>query len=93
MKAIRFLILISFLALLIAPVAAVQADGGSPWSEILNPDGTIQTFSGCYRFHLARPDIQAVPPFMPLAIQSATVNSVANNSDQAALLKQACAGQ
>jgi hypothetical protein len=55
--------------------------------------GVTQTFSGCYRFHLARPDIQAVPPFMPLAIQSATVNSVANNADQAALLKQACAGQ
>jgi hypothetical protein len=55
--------------------------------------GATQTFSGCYRFHLAQPDLQAVPPFMPLAIQSATVNSVANNADQAALLKQACAGQ
>ena len=52
-----------------------------------------QTFSGCYRFHLARPDIQGVPPFMPLAIMSATVNSAANNADQAALLKQACAWQ
>ena len=52
--------------------------------------GATQTFSGCY---LSRPDILAVPPFMPLAIQSATVNLVANNADQAAQLKQACAGQ
>ncbi len=52
--------------------------------------GATQTFSGCYRFHLARPDIQGVPPFLPLAIQSATVNSAANNADPATLLKQAC---
>ena len=42
MKAMRFLFLIAFLAFLVAPVAAVRADSGSPWSEILNPDGTIQ---------------------------------------------------
>ena len=41
MKAMRFLFLIAFLAFLVAPVAAVKADGGSPWSEILNPDGTL----------------------------------------------------
>ena len=41
MKAMRFLFLIAFLAFLVAPVAAVRADPGSPWSEILNPDGTI----------------------------------------------------
>jgi hypothetical protein len=42
MKSIHLLILITLIAFLIAPVATVQADDGSPWSEILNPDGTIQ---------------------------------------------------
>ena len=42
MKAMRLLFLIAFLAFLVAPFAAVRADPGSPWSEILNPDGTIQ---------------------------------------------------
>ena len=42
MKAIRILFLITFFTSLIAPVAEVRADDGSPWSEILNPDGTIQ---------------------------------------------------
>ncbi|MGZ6347757.1 MAG: hypothetical protein ACXWNC_09365 [Anaerolineales bacterium] len=42
MKAIHLLFLITFLASFIAPVVAVRADDGSPWSEILNPDGTIQ---------------------------------------------------
>lgn len=55
--------------------------------------GAIQTFSGCYTLHLARPEIQGVPPFQPLAIQSATVNSAANSADHAALLKAACPAQ
>ena len=42
MNATRFLVLISILALLAAPAGIVRADGSSPWSEILNPDGTIQ---------------------------------------------------
>ena len=41
MKAIRILILIPFLVLHMVPFAAVHADGDSPWSEVLNPDGTV----------------------------------------------------
>ncbi len=55
--------------------------------------GATQTFAGCYTFHLARPEIQGVPPFMPLAIQSATVKSAANSADHATLLKNACPAQ
>ena len=52
-----------------------------------------QTYAGCYKFHLARPEIQGVPPFLPLAIASATVKTAANNADKTTLLQQACAGQ
>jgi len=53
--------------------------------------GETQTFAGCYRLHLASPQIQAEPPFRPLAIMSATVSQAANNADTAALLNQSCA--
>jgi len=52
--------------------------------------GVLQTFAGCYKLHLANPQIQAEPPFMPLAVQSAVVKQVANNADASALLSQAC---
>lgn len=42
MKTIRFLLLISFLAALVVPTQAAQADeGDSPWGDFLNPDGSI----------------------------------------------------
>ena len=52
--------------------------------------GALQTFAGCYKLHLANPEIQAVLPFRPLAIQSAVVKQAANNADTAVLLGQAC---
>lgn len=55
--------------------------------------GATQTFSACYILHLSRPEIQGVPPFQPLAIQSATAKQVSNGSDTDDLLGQACAGQ
>jgi len=55
--------------------------------------GVTQTFSACYILHLSRPEIQGVPPFQPLAIQSATAKLVSNGSDTTTLLKQACANQ
>jgi hypothetical protein len=53
--------------------------------------GATQTYVGCYRMHLGRPEIQGVPPFMPLAIESASVKQVANNADTQSLMAGACA--
>ncbi len=55
--------------------------------------GATRTFSACYILHLARPEIQGVPPFQPLAIRSATAKQVSNGSDPTTLLGQACANQ
>ena len=52
-----------------------------------------QVFVGCYVLHLSSPGAQGVPPFQPLAIQSATVQQVANNADINALLQTACPQQ
>jgi len=56
-------------------------------------NGTTQTFVGCYTLHLANPGVQAVPPFQPMGIRSATVQPVSNNADTAALMSQACPQQ
>lgn len=53
-------------------------------------DGATQTFAGCYQLHLARPRIQAAPPFQPLAIERADVRQVSNGGDPSALAAQAC---
>ncbi len=53
-------------------------------------DGTTQTFVGCYVLHLSNPDIQAAPPFQPLAIDSAHVEEVANDADTNTLLSEVC---
>ena len=42
MKTIRFVVLISLFACLVAPLRIAQAAGDSPWSEILNPDGSVK---------------------------------------------------
>jgi hypothetical protein len=55
--------------------------------------GATQIFSACYILHLSRPEIQGVPPFQPLAIQSATAKAANNGSDTDDLLRKACAGQ
>jgi hypothetical protein len=52
--------------------------------------GAAQTYAGCYKFHLANPQIQATPPFIPLSIMSAQVTQVANDADVQTLLSQAC---
>jgi hypothetical protein len=53
-------------------------------------DGTIQTFVGCYQLHLSNPDMQTVPPFQPMAIESANVKQVANDADTSPLMNQIC---
>jgi hypothetical protein len=49
-----------------------------------------QTFVGCYTLHLASPDIQAAPPYHPLAISAAKVQPVPANATTADLLTQVC---
>ena len=53
-------------------------------------DDSVQTFVGCYTLHLARPRLQAVPPFHPMGIQSASIDQVDNDADTDALMAQAC---
>jgi len=55
-------------------------------------DLSTQTFVGCYTLHLGRPQLQAVPPFQPLAIQRAGIQQVDNDADTAGLMAQACSG-
>ncbi len=62
------------------PVTLVASTGG----------GGRQTFVGCYRVHLANPDMQAAPPFMPAGIDWAQVRQVANGSDTAGAMAGAC---
>src|SRR5205807_10194686 len=55
-------------------------------------DGSSQTFVGCYTLHLARPQLQAVPPFHPLAIQRASIQQVEDSADTGGLMAQSCPG-
>jgi len=53
-------------------------------------DESSQTFVGCYTLHLARPQLQAVPPFHALAIQHASIQQVDDSADTAGLMAQSC---
>jgi hypothetical protein len=55
-----------------------------------NANNTTQSFVGCYRLHLARPDFQIIPPFHPMGIINATVSPVPNNANFASLMSGAC---
>ena len=74
--------------------------GGSPgagqlyWSVAavvlsMTTTGT-QAFVGCYTVHLARPEIQTAPPFKPIAIQAALLQSVATPAAARSALPSAC---
>lgn len=52
--------------------------------------GQSQTFVGCYTLHLSQPAIQDLPPYQPMAIQSANVKQLTNGSDAAAQMAIAC---
>jgi hypothetical protein len=54
-------------------------------------DGSIQTFVGCYTLHLGRPQLQAEPPFQPMAIQHASISLVNNDAPTSDLMTDACA--
>ena len=49
-----------------------------------------QSFVGCYTVHLARPEIQAAPPFKPMAIQTGQLQSVASAAAARSALPTAC---
>jgi hypothetical protein len=53
-------------------------------------DGSAQTFVGCYTLHLGRPQLQAVPPFQPMAIQHASISRVDNDVPTSDLMPRAC---
>ena len=47
-------------------------------------DGSTQTFAGCYTLHLARPQLQAVPPFRPMSIQHANIVQAGDEAEPSA---------
>ena len=47
-------------------------------------DGSVQMFTGCYRLHLARPQLQAVPPFRPMGVQHANIVQVDDEAQPSA---------
>ena len=49
-----------------------------------------QNFVGCYTVHLARPEIQASPPFKPIAIQAAQLSAVASAAAARSGLASVC---
>ncbi len=49
-----------------------------------------QRFVGCYTAHLARPELQAAPPFKPLSIQAGQLSAVATAAAARAALSTAC---
>jgi hypothetical protein len=49
-----------------------------------------QAFVGCYTVHLARPEIQAEPPFKPMAIQAGQLQSAATPAAARSGLTSAC---
>jgi hypothetical protein len=55
-----------------------------------NADGSTTIFSGCYKLHLASPNIQATPPFQPLGIQAARIAQAASGANPNDLLNSAC---
>jgi hypothetical protein len=52
-------------------------------------DGSLENFVGCYTLHLARPELQAIPPYRPLSIQHANIAAV-DGADAAGLMAQLC---
>ena len=71
-------------------VGAGQLYYSVPVTLTAHTSGGQQTFAGCYTLHLARPELQAVPPFHPLAIQSAHIAAVPAGGNPSALMQQAC---
>jgi hypothetical protein len=52
--------------------------------------GGSQTYVGCYTTHLGLPSAQAIPPFQPTAIESASVRRVPPGANTDKLLQDVC---
>jgi hypothetical protein len=48
------------------------------------------SFVGCYTVHLARPELQAAPPFKPMSIQTGQLSAVATAAAARSTLSTAC---
>ena len=48
------------------------------------------SFVGCYTVHLARPELQAAPPFKPMSIQTGQLSAVATAAAARSMLSTAC---
>jgi len=59
--------------------------------RVATTSGEQQTFIGCYNLHLSNPGIQSDPPYIPMGIRAAHVESVAVSADTTALMAIACA--
>src|SRR2546423_9133624 len=49
-----------------------------------------KSFVGCYTVHLARPELQAAPPFIPMSIQTGQLSSIATAAAARSTLATAC---
>lgn len=58
--------------------------------EALQGSGPKQIFGGCYRLHLASPAAQATPPFRPIGIVGATVQTAGSEQEAAQTAVRLC---
>jgi hypothetical protein len=58
--------------------------------RVTKVDGTVWTFSGCYTMHQTNPDIPAVPPYLPMSIDSADLQPAADSTELAEMAIQSC---
>lgn len=61
-------------------ILMVEQTGGKP----------DQRFGGCYVLHLSQPAVQGIPPFQPMAIDSAAIHEINAGADLDALLAASC---
>jgi hypothetical protein len=58
--------------------------------RVTKVDGTVWTFAGCYTLHQANPDIPAMPPYLPMSIDSADLQPAADSTELAEMAIQSC---
>lgn len=58
--------------------------------SVMNTDGSVEAFAGCYLMHLANPAIQATPPFRPLGIQRAAIRQMGEGDDSFTISESLC---
>jgi hypothetical protein len=58
--------------------------------RVTKVDGTVWAFAGCYTLHQTNPDIPAVPPYLPMSIDSADLQPAADSTELAEMAIQSC---